>query len=133
MTMRTRKRGVDYVQKRQYESVKNQIPLTPSVLRVADKVEKAAETSMLRGALSTHRLHDMTEAENARKKRKQQNGKVVQKYGEIYKYQAVYDIEKEEEEESRVVNMRHKRLRKQWEKKYQKVIQEINRSVSLVQ
>jgi hypothetical protein len=53
--MRTRKSGVEYIKKRQFESIEQGVPLTPSVVRVAEKVEKASETSMLRGALSTHR------------------------------------------------------------------------------
>lgn len=42
------------MRKRQRESVEKQIPLTSSVFRVADKVENAVETSILRGALSTY-------------------------------------------------------------------------------
>lgn len=108
LTMSSRKRGVDYVRKRQCESIDSRIPLTPTVLRISDKIEKATETSMLRGALSTHRLHDMIEAEQARKKGKEESGKVIHN-----NHQAVDGIEEEEVENSRVVNMRNKRLRKQ--------------------
>lgn len=60
---------MNFVRDRQYEPVDNQVPLTPSVLRVADQVEKASEASMPNGALSTHRLHDIAEAEQARKEK----------------------------------------------------------------
>ena len=43
---------------------------------------------MLSGALAMHRLLDLANAETARKKRKEESGKVVQKYGEIRVYQA---------------------------------------------
>jgi hypothetical protein len=59
-------------------------PITPSMVRVQDKIEKASETSMLTGALSTNLLRDLTIAEDARKSRKDTSGKIVQKYGEIY-------------------------------------------------
>lgn len=52
LTIRPRERGVDYIRERQHESVEKQIPSTPSVLRVADRVEKEAETAVLRGALT---------------------------------------------------------------------------------
>jgi hypothetical protein len=104
--MRTRKSGVEYIKKRHFESIELGVPLTPSVVRVAEKVEKASETSMLRGALSTHRLLDLGDEEVARKRRKEESGKVVQKYGEIRVYHARKQIEAEEEEENRVVNMR---------------------------
>jgi hypothetical protein len=87
------------------------VPLTPSVVRVAEKVEKASETLMLRGALSTHRLLDLSDAEVVRKRQKEESGKVVQKYGEIRVYHARKQTEAEEEEK-RVVNMRLKRLEK---------------------
>src|SRR5258708_26620677 len=112
LTMRTRKSGVEYIKKRHFESIEQGVPLTPSVVRVAEKVEKASETSMLRGALSTHRLLDLSDAEVARKRRKEESGKFVQKYGEIRVYHARKQIESEEEEENRGVNMRLKTLSK---------------------
>jgi hypothetical protein len=112
LKMRTRKSGVEYIKKRHFESIEQGAPLTPSVVRVAEKVEKASETSILRGALSTHRLLNLSDAEVARKRRKEESGKVVQKYGEIRVYHARKQIEAEEEEENRVVNMRLKRLEK---------------------
>jgi hypothetical protein len=129
--MRTRKSGVEYIKKRQFESIEQGVPLTPSVVRVAEKVEKASETSMLRGALSTHRLLDLGDAEVARKRRKEESGKVVQKYGEIRVYHARKQIEAEEEEENRVVNMRLKRLQKGWRKQYEKVLKELKQKAFL--
>jgi hypothetical protein len=67
---------------------------------------------MLQGALSTYRLLDLGNVEVARKRRKEESGKVVQKYGEIRVYYTRKQIEAEEEEENRVVNMRLKRLQK---------------------
>jgi hypothetical protein len=131
LTMRTRKSGVEYIKKRQFESIEQGVPLTPSVVRVAEKVEKASETSMLRGALSTHRLLDLGDAEVARKRRKEESGKVVQKYGEIRVYHARKQIEAEEEEENRVVNMRLKRLQKGWRKQYEKVLKELKQKAFL--
>jgi hypothetical protein len=101
--------------------------LTPSVIRVAEKVEKASETLMLRGALSTHRLIDLGEAEAIRKRRKESSGKVVQKYGEIHGYQARRHIEQDKEDEKKAVNMREKRLQKSWELQYSKVLKELVR------
>jgi DDE superfamily endonuclease len=131
LTIRTRKSGVEYIKKRHFESVEQGVPLTPSVVRVAEKVEKASETSILRGALSTHRLYDLSDAEVARKRRKEESGKVVQKYGEIRVYHARKQIEAEEEEESRVVNMRLKRLEKGWRKQYSKVLKELKEKAFL--
>jgi hypothetical protein len=86
---------------------------------------------MLRGALSTHRLLDLSDAEVARKRRKEESGKVVQKYGEIRVYHARKQIEAEEEEENRVVNMRLKRLEKGWRKQYDKVLIELKQKAFL--
>ena len=128
--MRTRKSGVEYIKKRHFESIEQGVPLTPSVVRVAEKVKKASETSMLRRALSTHRLLDLGDAEVARKRRKEESGKVVQKYGEIRVYHARKQIEAEEEE-NRVVNMRLKRLEKGWRKQYDKVLKELKQKAFL--
>jgi hypothetical protein len=118
LTMRTRKLGVEYIRMRHFESIEQGVPLTPSVVRVTEKVEKASETPMLRGALSTHRLLDLSDAEVARKRRKEESGKIVLKYGEIRVYHARKQTEAEEEEEKRVVNMRLKALEKGWRKQY---------------
>lgn len=125
LTIRARKRGVEYIRKRQFDALEGRIPLTPSVIRVSEKVEKASETSILAGALSTHRLHDLSVAEAARKRRKESSGKIVQKYGEITVYQARLDIQKDEEEEKEVINMRLKRKEKVWRKNYLKVLKQL--------
>ena len=61
--MQTRKKGIDYVRTRQEQAIAKTPELSLSVLRVQDKIEKASVTSMLRGALSTNRLQDITLAE----------------------------------------------------------------------
>ena len=87
--MRKRQRGVNYIRSRTEQAISGG-PIPPSVIRVQDKVEKASGTSMLRGALSTHRLHDLSVVDTVRKARKEASGKVVQKYGEIYgKFSAI--------------------------------------------
>jgi hypothetical protein len=126
LTLRTRKLGVKYVRKRQIESLEQGEPITPSVIRVADKIEKASEASMLAGALSTHRLHDLASAEAMRKRLKESSGKIVQKYGEIRVYQARADIQQDEEDEKEVVNMRNKRIQKVWHKKFKEVVKELD-------
>ena len=63
-----------------------EVPLTPSVVRVAEKVEKASETSMLRGALSTHQLLDLGDAEVARKRRKK---RVVRLFKNMVKFEYI--------------------------------------------
>jgi hypothetical protein len=107
------------------------VPLTPSVVRVAEKVEKASETSMLRGALSTHRLLDLGSTEVARKRRKEESSKVIQKYSEIRVHHTRKQIKAEEEEENRVVNMQLKRLKKGWRKQYNKVLKELKQKAFL--
>jgi vacuolar-type H+-ATPase subunit E/Vma4 len=119
--MRTRKKGVDYIRSRTVEAIQG-VPITPSVVRVQDKIEKASETSMLTGALSTNRLRDLTIAEDARKSQKDASGKVVQKYGEIYGNQARLQIMADIEDKRQVVNIREKRLQKPWREKYKKMV-----------
>ena len=97
-------------------------PITPSVIRVADKVENASQRSMLAGALATNRIHDLSIAEAARQKRKEASGKIVQKYGEIYGHQARKDIAADEDDEKEVINMREQRLMKPWKVKYKAVV-----------
>jgi hypothetical protein len=125
LTMRSRKKGLEYVRSRTVSAIDGDIPITPSVLRVQDKVSQASERSMLAGALATNRVHDLTIAEAARKERKEASGKVVQKYGEIYGHQARRDIFLDDEEEKEVVNMRNNRLSKPWKKKYKLVMKEL--------
>ena len=83
LTIRTRKLGVEYIKQRYNDSLEQGTPITPSVIHIAKKIEKATETSMLSRALSKHRLQDLAIVEAARKKRKDSSGKVVQKYGKI--------------------------------------------------
>ena len=85
-------------------------PVTPSVIRVANKVEKASQRSMLAGALATNRIHDLSIAEAARQKRKEASGKIVQKYGEIYGHQARKDIAADKDNEKEVINIREQQL-----------------------
>jgi len=51
--MRTRKKGVDYVQSWTVEAIQGML-ITLSVVQVQDKIEKASETLMLTRALSTN-------------------------------------------------------------------------------
>ena len=125
LTMRSQKQGLEYVRSRTVLAIEGDMPITPSVLRVQDKVAQAAERSILAGALATNRIHDLSIAEAARKERKEASSKVVQKYGEIYGHQARRDIFLDEEDEKEVVNMRNSRLSKPWKKKYSKVIKEL--------
>jgi hypothetical protein len=125
LTMRSRKKGLEYVCSQTVLAMEGDIPITPSVLQVQDKVSQALEQSMLAGALATNQVHDLTIAETARKERKEASGKVVQKYGEIYGHQAWRDIFLDNEEEKEVVNMRNNRLSKPWKKKYKLVIKEL--------
>jgi hypothetical protein len=100
----------------------NGIPITPSVLRVQEKVEAASERSILAGALARQRVLDLGLAEKERLARKEGAGKIVQKYGEITVEQGRKDIEADDEDEARVVNMRHARLSKPWRNKYKKMM-----------
>ena len=86
--------------------------ITPSVVWVQDKIEKASETLLLTRALSTNRLRDLTIVEDACKSRKDASGKVVQKYREIYRNQARLQIQADIEDERQVVNIREKQLQK---------------------
>jgi hypothetical protein len=125
LTIRSQKKGLEYVCSRTVSAMEGDIPIMPLVLRVQDKVSQASEQSVLAGALATNRVHDLTIAETARKERKEASGKVVQKYGEIYGHQARRDIFLDDEEEKEVVNMQNNRLSKPWKKKYKLVIKEL--------
>jgi hypothetical protein len=100
----------------------NGIPITPSVLYVQEKVEAASERSILSGALARQRVLDLGLAEKERLARKGGAGRIVQKYGEITVEQGRKDIEADDEDEARVVNMRHARLSKPWRNKYKKMM-----------
>jgi hypothetical protein len=90
----------------------NSIPITPSVLRVQEKVEAASERSILASALARQRVLDLGLAEKERLARKEGASKIIQKYGEITIEQGRKDIEADNEDEARVVNMRYTRLSK---------------------
>jgi hypothetical protein len=99
------------------------IPITPSVKHMQEKVENAAERSILSGALAKQRVHDLSLAEQEREKRNNKNNnKIVQKYGEIYVYQGREDITADDKDELKVVNMRNARLAKPWREKYKKLM-----------
>ena len=122
LTIRTRKKGVEYVQER-LEAALSGVPITPTVKRVQEKVKGAAERSILSGALAKQRVYDLGVAEQERQKRNDPiNNKVVQKYGEIYVYQGRADIEADDEDLEKVVNLRNARKAKLWRKEYAKVI-----------
>jgi hypothetical protein len=63
----------------------------------------------------------LTEQERE-KRNDRDNGRIVQKYGEIYVYQGRADIAADNEDEVKVVNMRNARLAKPWRKKYQQIM-----------
>lgn len=107
------------------EAISRVQTLSPSIRRVQDKVEKASETAILRGALSTHRIYDLSITESVRRERKEWSNKIVQKYREIYGNQARRDIKLDEEGEWEVVNMRDMREQKKWRKKWPKIMDEL--------
>jgi len=99
--------------KERIEAAINGTPITPSVKRVQEKVEGAAERSILSGALAKQRVYDLSLAAQEREKRdNKDNGKIVQKYGEIYVYQGRADIIADDKDEAKVVNIRNARLAK---------------------
>jgi hypothetical protein len=61
----------------------NSIPITPSVLRVQEKVEAVLERLILASALARQRVLDLGLAEKERLARKEGASKIVQKYREI--------------------------------------------------
>jgi hypothetical protein len=77
LTMRLRKKGLEYVRSRTVLAIDSDIPITLLVLRVQDKLSQASERSMLVGAFSTNRVHDLLIAEAACKERKEASGKIV--------------------------------------------------------
>jgi hypothetical protein len=86
LTMRSRKQGLEYVCSRTVSTIDSNIPITPSVLRVQDKVTQAVEQSMLAGALTTNKVYNLSIAEAACKEKKEASSKVVQKYSKIYSH-----------------------------------------------
>jgi hypothetical protein len=74
--------------KKRIEVAINGTPITLSVKRVQEKVESALEQSMLSKALAKQRVHDLSLAAQEQEKRdNKDNGRIVQKYSEIYVYQ----------------------------------------------
>jgi hypothetical protein len=90
--------------------------ITPTVIRVQEKVLKSADRMVLAGQLSTELLTATKRSETAQKERNDAPNRVVQKYGEIYGHQARRQIAEDEEDERRVVNMREQRVKKREEK-----------------
>ena len=95
---------------------------------MAKKIEKATETLMLSRALSKYRLQDIASIEAAYKKRKESSSKVVQKYSEIRVYYTCIQIQVEEEDEKKVVNICLKKKGKVQYKNYLKVLKELKES-----
>jgi hypothetical protein len=85
-------------------------------------VKAASERSILASALARQRVLDLGLAEKKRLARKEGASKIIQKYGEITIEQGRMDIEADNEDKARVVNMRHARLSKPWRNKYKKIM-----------
>jgi hypothetical protein len=115
ITNTQRRRGSEYVMERLQSG-----DITPTVLRVQDKVARASDRMVLAGQLSIEYLRAIQAHEQARKERNQGSNKVVQKYGEIYGYQARRQIAMDEDDEKEVVNMREKREQARAEKERKK-------------
>ena len=96
--------------------------ITLTAIRVFEKINKAADLMLVKGQLSTELLAANNAKEKEREERNNAPNKVVQKYGEIYGYQARKQIEEDEREEALVINMREKRLRDPWKKRYKMII-----------
>jgi hypothetical protein len=91
--------------------------ITLTVIRVQEKVSKSADRMVLAGQLSTELLTATKQSEKARKERNDTPNRVVQKYREIYSYQACRQIAEDEEDERRVVNIQEQQVKKREEKK----------------
>jgi len=117
ITNTQRKRGSEYVKERMIAR-----PITPTVIRVMEKVQKGSDKMILEGQLSMELLKATTTAGAKRKARKDAPNTVVQKYGEIYGNVARRQMKADDEDASRVVNMRDKRLQAPWKKKYKAIM-----------
>jgi len=62
---------------------------------------------MLARALTTNKVYNLSITKAACKERKEASSKVVQKYSEIYSYQAWREIALDKENEKKVVNIRN--------------------------
>ena len=111
-----RRRRQDYV----IERLKGGV-ITPTVIRVQEKVAKASDIMVLAGQLSTEYLRATQAREKARKKRNNISNKVIQKFGEIYGYQARRQITDDKKDKRKVVNIREERVKKKKEKERVKV------------
>ena len=111
ITNTSRRRGQEYVTERLKAG-----DITPTAIRVQEKVVKAGDRMVIAGQLSTEYLRATQQREKARKERNNDNNKIVQKYGEIYGYQARRHVAEDEEEEREVIIMRERRVKRRLEK-----------------
>ena len=75
-----------------------------------EKVKKGTDQLVISEQLAQELLRANNAYAKKQKERKEGSNKVVQKYGEIYGYQARRQIKADKENKKRVVNMREKRL-----------------------
>jgi len=80
----------------------------------SNEVVKASDRMVSAGQLSTEFLRATQAREKARTERND-DGRIVQKYGEIYGDVARRQIAKDKEEEREVINMRFKKKQEKWE------------------
>ena len=114
-----RRRGAEHVKGRLAVGM-----ITPTVLRVQEKVEKASNQMILSGQLATELLTVNNTKQKEREERNQALNKVVQKYGEIYSHDARRQIAEDEREEERVVNMHEKRLTRLYLQRFKAFLKE---------
>ena len=95
------------------------------MLRVQDKITKAADKIILTGQLSTELLSVNNARQKEREERNNAPNKVVQKYGEIYGHIARRQIIADEMVEDRIVNIHKNRLRKPFLQRWQGFIKEL--------
>jgi hypothetical protein len=118
ITYTQRKRGADYINER----VKNgPWPLTPVAFHVMEKTERGTQKMLLNGQLSTELLKANAAAGKERDKRKNTKGTLVQKFREIYGGVARRQMRADDEDETRVVSMREKRLQAPWRKAWKQL------------
>ncbi|KAI1002930.1 hypothetical protein K3495_g5275 [Podosphaera aphanis] len=101
------------------------MPLSPTVVRIIDQVEKYTKRKLLQGQLSTELLHANNAKKNGREERAAQSSKAVQKFGEIYGHQARRQIQFLEWHEQRPVSMKEKFERAPYLKAYKVFIKEL--------
>jgi hypothetical protein len=117
ITNTQRKRGSEYVKERMIAG-----PITPTAIRVMEKVQKGSDKMILEGQLSKELLKATTTAGAKRKAWKDARNTVVQKYREIYGNVARRQMKADDEDANRVVNMHDKRLQALWKKKYKAIM-----------